>query len=86
LLDAEILAEVYLAMTGGQASLGLGSESNDTSTDASSPENGIRRLPADRAPLAVLRASSEETERHEAKLRELDLSAGKAVWRRSPRH
>ena len=86
LLDAEILAEVYLAMTGGQASLGLGAESSDTSTDGSGPDSGIRRLPADRAPLAVLRATPEETERHEAKLRELDLSAGEAVWRRSPRH
>ena len=36
LLDAEILAEVYLAMTGGQASLGLGAESSDASS------NGIR--------------------------------------------
>jgi DNA polymerase III epsilon subunit-like protein len=36
LLDAEILAEVYLAMTGGQASLGLGAESSDASS------NGVR--------------------------------------------
>jgi DNA polymerase-3 subunit epsilon len=86
LLDAEILAEVYLAMTGGQASLGLSAESSDASPDGSGADSGIRRLAADRAPLAVLRASSEETERHEARLRELDLSAGEAVWRRSPRH
>ena len=86
LLDAEILAEVYLAMTGGQASLGLGAENSDASSNGSGPENGIRRLAAERKPLTVLRASPEESERHEAKLRELDLSAGEAVWRRSPRH
>ena len=84
LLDAEILAEVYLAMTGGQASLGLSAESADASSNGSGVENGIRRLAAERKPLAVLRASPEETERHEARLRELDLSAGEAVWRRSP--
>ena len=86
LLDAEILAEVYLAMTGGQASLGLSAESSDASLDGSDADSGIRRLAAGRTPLAVLRANSEEAERHEARLRELDLSAGEAVWRRSPRH
>lgn len=86
LLDAEILAEVYLAMTGGQASLGLSAENSNASSGGSGSGSGIRRLPAERPRLAVLRASSEEAERHEAKLRELDLSAGEAVWRRSPRH
>ena len=38
LLDAEILAEVYLAMTGGQASLGLGAEAGgDVYQPAASP-------------------------------------------------
>ena len=87
LLDAEILAEVYLAMTGGQASLGLGTDVTEAAATAGSGlDSGIRRLPADRPPLTVLRASSEEAELHEAKLRELDRSAGEAVWRRSPRH
>ena len=86
LLDAEILAEVYLAMTGGQASLGLGAENNDSEGGGITTASGIRRLPADRTPLPVQRASSEEVERHEAKLRELDLSAGEALWRRPSRH
>ena len=86
LLDAEILAEVYLAMTGGQALLGLSAEGSAASASGSGPDGGIRRLAADRQPLSVLLASPEETERHEAKLRELDLSAGEAVWRRSPHH
>ena len=86
LLDAEILAEVYLAMTGGQASLGLGAEGADAAPNGAGAESGIRRLAADRKPLAVLRASSEETERHEARLRALDLSPGEALWRRAPRN
>ena len=84
LLDAEILAEVYLAMTGGQASLGLGADGSDASgSGIGDPDVAIRRLPADRSPLTVLRASSAELERHEAKLQELDQSAGEALWRKS---
>lgn len=84
LLDAEILAEVYLAMTGGQASLGLGADGSDASgSGIGDADVAIRRLPADRPPLTVLRASSAEIERHEAKLQELDQSAGEALWRKS---
>ena len=84
LLDAEILAEVYLAMTGGQASLGLGADGSDASgSGIGDVDVAIRRLPADRPPLTVLRASSVELERHEAKLKELDQSAGEALWRKS---
>lgn len=84
LLDAEILAEVYLAMTGGQASLGLGTDGSDASgSGIGDADVAIRRLPADRPPLTVLRASSAELERHEAKLQELDQSAGEALWRKS---
>ena len=83
LLDAEILAEVYLAMTGGQASLGLGADGSDASgSGIGDADVAIRRLPADRPPLTVLRASSAELERHEAKLQELDQSAGEALWRK----
>lgn len=78
LLDAEILADVYLLMTGGQVTLGLG-ESNQE--DASSGGN-IRRLPKDRPPLRVIRANEEELARHEKKLDELDASAEKgSIWR-----
>ena len=84
LLDAEILAEVYLAMTGGQASLGLGADGSDASgSGIGDADVAIRRLSADRPPLTVLRASSAELERHEAKLQELDQSAGEALWRKS---
>lgn len=65
LLDAEILADVYLAMTGGQKALSL--EAEEVSADAGS-ETGIRRLSKERAPLRVLRATEEEAALHAAKL------------------
>ncbi|MDA8679523.1 DNA polymerase III subunit epsilon [Luminiphilus sp.] len=83
LLDAEILAEVYLAMTGGQTSLGLGSDGAGSPESGTMQTSSIRPLPADRPKLAVLRATPEEVERHEQKLRELDQTSGEALWRRS---
>ena len=79
LLDAEILADVYLAMTGGQSSL-FGDE------DGSRPDTvaeAFMRLPEDRPPIPVLQASSEELAAHEAYLDSLDESAENgALWRR----
>ena len=47
LLDAEILAEVYLAMTGGQTALLL-----DAGSEEAAEVSGIRRLAADRLAVA----------------------------------
>jgi len=83
LLDAEILAEVYLAMTGGQASLGLSAEAGGSSSSegGAAPAAGIRRLPKNRRRLPVISASDEESQRHEDRLTELDSVAGEALWR-----
>lgn len=82
LLDSEILADIYLAMTGGQVGLSLGQE--ETQGDGEQRAEGIRRLPENRLPLPVLRANAEELERHESKLNALDKAAGGAcLWRRS---
>ncbi|MDA0789149.1 MAG: DNA polymerase III subunit epsilon [Proteobacteria bacterium] len=70
LLDAEILADVYLLLTGGQVSLGL-DEVEPEFSDAA----GGRRLRDDRPALAVIRADSDEIRRHEAKLAQLDREA-----------
>lgn len=62
LLDSEILAEVYLAMTGGQTSLllgGIGSEEVGGST--------IRRLPADRPMTPVIKPTEDELKLHREK-------------------
>ena len=82
LLDAEILAEVYLAMTGGQATLSLSADATGMTGEAGgASDTSIRRLSKDRPPLPVVRASAEELERHEARLDELEQSSGGALWR-----
>ena len=80
LLDAEILADVYLAMTGGQMTL-FGA--SDETASAAAGEGETIRLPDDRAPTPVLRATPGELLAHEAYLDALDdAAAGGAVWRR----
>jgi len=79
LLDAEILADVYLLMTGGQTALSLGG--NQSSNKETGGSNEIRRLPPSRIPLPVLRISVEELELHEQKLTSINKSsAGNCIW------
>lgn len=76
--DAELLAAVYLAMTGGQTRLELAEQPAGA---AERPERPARRAAA-RAPLRVVRADEEELRRHEARLDALERAAGGAcVWR-----
>ncbi|MEJ2453069.1 MAG: DNA polymerase III subunit epsilon [Candidatus Thiodiazotropha sp.] len=63
LLDAEILADVYLMMTGGQAALMLDVSAGDE--DGQPSADGIRRLPAGRPALRVVRANVSEIQAHE---------------------
>lgn len=80
LLDAEILAEVYLAMTGGQVTLSL--EGRGNSEAAGRPETR-RPLAADRPPLKVLHASEDELRAHQTRLEAIDgASDGQCLWRR----
>lgn len=80
LLDAEILAEVYLAMTGGQTSLVLsaGEQSGDAGSAAG---EAVRRLPAQRKALRIIRASAEELSRHNARLDAIASVSGEVMWR-----
>lgn len=80
LLDAEILADVFLLMTGGQTALfaGEGEESS-----RSGDGQADLRIDSDRPPLKVISASVEEASAHEGWLDLLDdRSADGAVWRR----
>jgi DNA polymerase-3 subunit epsilon len=81
LLDAEILADVYLAMTGGQTALSLDAEvTSDTGGEGPA---GIRRLAREGLRLIVVQAGAEELAAHEARLLAVDKAAGGAsVWRR----
>jgi DNA polymerase-3 subunit epsilon len=71
LLDARLLAEVYLVMTGGQVGLSLDGEASAEGVVSEQ----IRRLPSDRAPLRVVRASDDELAAHQLKLDELARAA-----------
>jgi DNA polymerase-3 subunit epsilon len=80
LLDARILADVYLAMTGGQVTLGLETDGGDGSQQMT--QSGLRRLAADRPRLKVVRASDAETAAHSGWLDRLDKAAGgTCLWR-----
>jgi len=75
LLDAEILADVYLLLTGGQTALSL-----DAGAEEGSSGTGIRRLPAERPALNVIRASEDECGAHEEFMAMLEKQAGETVW------
>ncbi|KMV28716.1 DNA polymerase III subunit epsilon [Photobacterium swingsii] len=74
LLDAEILADVYLMMTGGQTSLALSAD--DSNEDG--VEKVIKRLASGRKTLKVIRASADELKAHEERL---DVIKGDPMWR-----
>jgi DNA polymerase-3 subunit epsilon len=79
LLDARLLAEVYLAMTGGQATFILSAEA-DSGRIRSRLDTPALELAGVR--IAVIEASEEELSAHERLLALLDkASDGKTVWR-----
>lgn len=80
LLDSEILADVYLMLTGGQCSLALDVGAGQTEGDA---VMAIQRVDADRAPLKVRRAGPQELEAHQ-KIIERMQASGSCVWAPPP--
>jgi DNA polymerase-3 subunit epsilon len=75
LLDAEILADVYLLMTGGQTSL-------EFSAGQGAGEGGdsVRRVIAGRKTLKVLKATADELQAHQERL-DLVEKSGTCLWR-----
>lgn len=73
LLDSELLAEVYLALTGGQAKLGLSSEEEASQASGLFDPLASRRLvsPELASQLTILTATEAELAAHQAKLSEL---------------
>ena len=78
LLDAQILLDVYLAMTGGQTKLSLDEDEVNKSGDVD-----IKlRISPDRAPFRVIEPSEAELDAHERRLRYIDQeSGGNCVWK-----
>lgn len=78
LLDAQILAEVYLMMTGGQTALALPDEEQAEEI----VEVDLGDLDLSTLELRVVKASADELAAHEKMLDLLDKKSGQAVWRR----
>lgn len=82
LLDAELLAEVYLAMTRGQESLLI--DFDGPSPDAAAEQSLAMR---ERAPLKVLHPSEEERQAHERILDDIAKAGnGLCLWRSGAEH
>jgi DNA polymerase-3 subunit epsilon len=77
LLDADLLLEVYLAMTGGQGALTL-----DAAGTASEVRASSKKAKRPKGTLVVVRATEQERQAHELRLAALDkASGGKTLWR-----
>ena len=77
LLDADLLLEVYLAMTGGQGALIL-----DDKATAAGVVRVVTKAARPEGTLVVQRATEEELQAHETMLKLLDKkSGGKTAWR-----
>ncbi len=77
LLDAELLADFYLAMTRGQESLAISMDS------ATAGARVVRRVTTERAPLRVLRASDDELAAHAVYLEFLEQETRRTtLWSR----
>ena len=74
LLDAELLLDVYLAMTSGQFDLALG-----TAEEPVRRGEGTAAMPVSRD-IRVVRASAQERLRHETRLADLHTIAGVRLW------
>jgi len=75
LLDAELLAEVYLSMTRGQESLMIEADETNAAAGAVGFTRGDLKL-------TVVQANPEELAAHESQLGEIDEVSGGALWRR----
>ncbi len=77
LLDAEILAEVFLTMTGGQTSLAFSMDGEQQQNESG---EGIQRV-ARTSGLRVVAASDEEVMAHEQRLDLVMKKGGSCLWR-----
>jgi len=71
LLDAEILADVYLVMTSGQSSLSL----QDESEEVLKRRRRARKFDPQRTPLRVIVAGTDELRAHQDRLQEIEKSS-----------
>lgn len=80
LLDAEILADVYLMMTGGQRALLLSDSDDDSGNSQAGGKETIRRL-TQRFNTPVIKATDDELKHHLDKLETIQkASSGECLW------
>lgn len=77
LIDAQLLAFVYIEMTRKQSALNLTSGDGDEGGD----ENAIRRLPNERQKLKVIHATADEVTEHEKRLAIVAEKGSEPIWR-----
>jgi DNA polymerase-3 subunit epsilon len=75
LLDAEILADVFLLMTGGQSSL-----LDENQVEAEIVKSEIKYLSKDRSALKVIRCSEEEFIEHQQRLEAIEKAGATCIW------
>lgn len=81
LLDAEILADVYLAMTGGQSDLLLEPEKREENTTQVKQAHSFAGSRQSQPKLAVIRCNESELKAHEEKLAAIAKSSGgRCLW------
>ena len=76
LIDAQLLAYVYIEMTRKQATFNLSVDDGDGSALA----GGIRRLPENRSPLKIVQASADELIAHEERLAIVEQKGSSPLW------
>ncbi|SFU28011.1 DNA polymerase III subunit epsilon [Halomonas korlensis] len=82
LLDAEILADVYLAMTGGQTALSLDAAAAREGQASDPGGLSIRRLTLEPGRLRITTPDDDELAAHRAKLAGIREAAGECQWDR----
>ena len=78
LLDAEILADVYLLMTGGQTRLDLSAGETNNQQQQS---NEAQRLDRQGGALRIIKANDAELAAHEKRLDLVNKKGGRCLWR-----
>lgn len=74
LLDAELLADVYLAMTSGQTGFGFDAGQTHQEEVGALPEPGVQGV------AFVLEAGAAELEAHAARMEKIAKKSGKTLW------
>jgi DNA polymerase-3 subunit epsilon len=77
LIDAQLLAFVYIEMTRKQEILNLQQGDSD-----SGDENAIRRLNKNRPKLKVLHATADELSEHDKRLTVVEEKGAEPIWRK----